>query len=175
MSRLPALVLAALLVAGAAPAGEALRFHADVSPPSASRPDPGICSHLRAESGPLYGGLDLGLRPDPGQPPRLDVTVGLRPSLGRTALDVQASSRLGDALPYGLDQLEPPTTYRLALDRSFGARTDVATAFILDPDAALRAEARAAFRLTPVTTLSFRLSGGRDTARATFTLDCVLP
>ena len=147
---LRALSVAALLAPAPGAATQDVRFAYDVQRGTPERPEPAVCSHVRAGLGSLYGDLDAGLDRGPGFQPRLDFTLGLHPAIGRTEVDLRAVSRL-----------RAEETLSLALARPFGPLELGAMVRLTPETETALSEARAALRLGD--DLSFEGTLGRRT------------
>ncbi len=95
--------------------------------------DPALINRLQAEAGSLYAGAEAGLFPGDHYRLTYRFALGVRPSLGRTEVDLH----LDYQLPGPGDPADPRGDVTLDLARAFGARVRVETLFRLDPDASV--------------------------------------
>lgn len=114
--------------------------------------EPAIIDHLRFEARELYGRVEAGLYPEAGYHTSYLFALGLRPSLGRTELDMRFDYHLagiGDAGASG-------GAVTLDLEHPIGGRARVDTEFRLDERARVMAfegdvswQVTERFRLSP--------------------------
>ena len=129
--------------------------------------DPALINRLQASAGGFYAGAEAGLLPGETYHLTYRFALGLRPSLGRTELDLQLDYRLAGVGDPG----DSRGTVTLDLARPIGERIRVETWFHLDPEASIMAvesdlivQVSRAFRLSGTDRREIALDGDEDAA-----------
>lgn len=146
-------LFAALFALAFGPAGTAdaepfrLVSKFSVDRPQERRPDPTLKGRIEGSAGSFYGGLNGRTLSDPDQTAAFDVFVGMRPRIGRMALDLGYSRRMVEA--------ESDGRVAVGLGREVGQRTRFGARLQVNPEAEMAtAEASASVRIFETTRIA---------------------
>ncbi len=128
-SPLPCLALAALALWPAAAPAQPLTYRPEIR----RGEDPALVNRLDARLGNLYAGAEAGLLHGDAYHLTYRFALGVRPSLGRTEMDLRVDYRL----PGLADPGDPHGTVTFDLARPLGERLRIETWFRLDPEASI--------------------------------------